>query len=304
VKLIFKEAVVFKGSYVALVTPMRQGRIDEAALKRLVDYHVQHRTDGLVPCGSTGESATLSHEEHRRVVEIVCKAAKGRIPVIAGAGSNSTTETLGLVKYAAKVGAQAVLLVVPYYNKPTPQGLYEHFRTVAKATRLPIILYNIPSRTGINLPVETVVQLAQDCPTIIGIKEASGTMNYTSQLFTTLDRRKFTVFAGDDSLTLPLMALGALGSISVIGNILPEAMGELCRSMLHGQYARALELHLQMYPLMRALFVETNPIPIKTAMATLGLCRSDIRMPLTPLAGDHKKELLAALRACPLLKRK
>src|ERR1700730_7718626 len=171
---------MFKGSYVALVTPMRNGRVDEAALKALVESHVQHHSDGLVPCGSTGESATLSHEEHRRVVEIVCKAARGRIPVIAGAGSNSPAETLGLGKHAAKVGAQGALLVVPYYNKPTPRGLYAHFSTVAKATRLPLFLYNIPGRTGINMPAETVVRLAQDCPSIVGIKEASGSMDYTS----------------------------------------------------------------------------------------------------------------------------
>ena len=204
--------------------PLRNGRVDEARLKALVEYQIAHHTDGLVPCGSTGESATLSHEEHGRVVEIVVKAARGRIPVIAGAGSNSTAETLGLVKHAAKVGAQGALVVVPYYNKPTPNGLYEHYRTVAKATKLPLILYNIPGRSGVNMPPETVIQLAKDCPTIVGIKEASGTTDYTSQLFAALGKDRFTVFSGDDSLTLPLMALGAQGVISVVANILPEAM--------------------------------------------------------------------------------
>jgi len=295
---------MLKGSYVALVTPMRNGRVDESALKALVDYHIHHRTDGLVPCGSTGESATLSHDEHRKVVEIVVKAARGRLPVIAGAGSNSTAETLGLVKHAAQVGAQGALLVVPYYNKPTPRGLYEHYRTVAKATKLPLILYNIPGRTGINMPAETVIQLAKDCPTIVGIKEASGGMDYTSQLFASLDRRKFTVFSGDDSLTVPLMALGAQGVISVIANILPEAMADLCRAALAGRFDRALDIHLQMFPVMRALFFETNPIPVKAAMAHLGLCRGDVRLPLVSISPEPKKKLLAALKACPLLKKK
>jgi 4-hydroxy-tetrahydrodipicolinate synthase len=295
---------VFKGSFVALVTPLRGGRVDEKALRELVDFHVESGTDGLVPCGSTGESATLSHEEHRRVVEVVVKTARGRIPVIAGAGSNSTAETLGLVKHAAKVGAQGALLVVPYYNKPMPRGLYEHYKTVAKATKLPLILYNIPGRSGINMPVETVIQLAADCPTIIGIKESSGNMDYTSQLFASLDREKFTVFSGDDSLTLPLMALGAQGVISVIANVLPEAMSDMSRMCLNGQFDQARELHLKMVPLMRALFFETNPIPVKAAMAALGLCRDELRLPLTSMSPEPKKKLLAAMDACPLLQKK
>jgi 4-hydroxy-tetrahydrodipicolinate synthase len=295
---------MFRGSFVALVTPFRQGRLDIPRLKALVEYHIAHRTDGLVPCGSTGEAATLSHEEHRRVIEVVVQTARGRVPVIAGAGSNSTTETLDLVRFSAKVGAQATLLVVPYYNKPTPCGLYEHFRTVAKATPLPIILYNIPGRTGINMPVETVVELAQDCPTIVGIKEASGSMDYTSQLLATLGKDRFMVFSGEDSLTLPLLALGARGVISVIANILPEAMADLCRSWMQGHPERALQLHLQMVPLMRAMFYETNPIPLKAAMAALGMCREELRLPLCSMNPRKKKELLAALRACPLLKRK
>jgi 4-hydroxy-tetrahydrodipicolinate synthase len=294
---------MFKGSYVALVTPMRDGRVDESALKALVDYHITHRTDGLVPCGSTGESATLSHEEHHRVVDIVIKTAKGRIPVIAGAGSNSTAETLSLVKHAAQAGAQGALLVVPYYNKPTPRGLYEHYRTVAKASKLPLILYNIPGRSVINMPPQTVIQLARECPTIVGIKEASGSMDYTSELFAALDRRTFTVFSGDDSLTLPLMALGAQGVISVVANILPEAMADLCRLALAGRFDQARDLHLQMVPLMRALFLETNPIPLKAAMAFLKMCKDELRLPLVSMSPEPRKKLLAALKACPLLKK-
>lgn len=199
-----KSKPVFKGSYVALVTPMRNGRVDKTRLKALVEYHIEHHSDGVVPCGSTGESATLSHEEHQRVTELVIKAARGRIPVMAGAGSNSTAETLALVRHAHRAGADAALLVVPYYNKPMPKGLYEHYKTVAKATPLPLFLYNIPGRTGINMPVEIVVQLAKDCPTIVGIKEASGSMDYTSQVLAALGGPdRFVVFSGDDSLTLP-----------------------------------------------------------------------------------------------------
>jgi 4-hydroxy-tetrahydrodipicolinate synthase len=294
---------MFKGSYVALATPFRKGKVDYDRLKELVDHQISEGTDGLVPCGSTGESATLSYEEHKRVTETVVKAARGRVPVIAGAGSNSTLETLDLVKHAAKAGANAALLVVPYYNKPTPEGLYRHFKEVAKATKLPIILYNIPGRTGINMTVETVVKLAEDCPTIVGIKEASGLMDYTSQLLATLGKDRFIVFSGDDSLTLPLLALGARGVISVIGNILPAAMSQLCQSWNQGDHDRSLELHHQMFPVMRALFLETNPMPLKAAMAQLGLCRNELRLPLVPVSQTTKKKLLAALEACPLLKK-
>ncbi|MFA5975972.1 MAG: 4-hydroxy-tetrahydrodipicolinate synthase [Elusimicrobiota bacterium] len=292
---------MFKGSYVALVTPFKNGRVDETRLKALVEYHIDAHSDGLVPCGSTGESATLTHEEHRHVVEVVVKTARGRLPVIAGAGSNSTAETLELVRHAHKVGAQGALVVVPYYNKPTARGLYEHFRIVAKATPLPIILYNIPGRSVVNVTPETVIQLAKDCPTIVGIKEASGTMDYTSQLVSALGTDRFLILSGDDSLTIPLMALGAKGVISVIANILPGAMAELCRAWSHGHTDRALDIHKKMFPLMRSLFIETNPIPIKAAMAHLGLCREELRMPLVPMSPDNKRKLVAALKACPLL---
>ena len=294
---------MFKGSYVALATPFNKGKVDYDRLKELVDYQISSGTDGLVPCGSTGESATLSYEEHKKVTETVVKAARGRVPVIAGAGSNSTLESLDLVKHAAKAGADATLLVVPYYNKPTPEGLYRHFKEIAKATKLPIILYNIPGRTGINMTVETVVKLAEDCPTIIGIKEASGLMDYTSQLLATLGKDRFIVFSGDDSLTLPLLALGARGVISVIGNILPTAMSQMCQSWVQGNPERALELHHQLFPVMRALFLETNPMPLKAAMAHLGLCRNELRLPLVPVSQTAKKKLLMALDACPLLKK-
>jgi 4-hydroxy-tetrahydrodipicolinate synthase len=294
---------MFKGSYVALVTPFKNGKVDAARLKWLVDYQIDHGTEGLVPCGSTGESATLSHAEHKQVNEVVIRAARGRVPVIVGAGSNSTDEALDLVKHAARAGADAALSVVPYYNKPTPAGLYAHFKEIAKATKLPIILYNIPGRSGINMAVETVVRLAENCPTIVGIKEASGSMDYTSQLFTMLDPSRFTVFSGDDSITLPLLSLGAQGVISVIGNILPRAMADLMHSWENGSPERARELHTQLFPVMRALFIETNPIPIKAAMAHLKLCREEMRLPLIPMGAEARKKLFQALSACSLLKK-
>jgi 4-hydroxy-tetrahydrodipicolinate synthase len=294
---------MFKGSYVAIVTPFKNGKVDSSRLRWLVDYQIDHDTEGLVPCGSTGESATLSHEEHRHVIEVVIKAARGRVPVVAGAGSNSTLEALDLVKHAARAGADGALLVVPYYNKPTPAGLYEHFKQIARATKLPLVLYNIPGRTGINMPVETVVRLAQTCPSIVGIKEASGGMDYTSQLLSQLGKNRFIVLSGDDSLTLPLLALGARGVISVMANILPGPMAELCASWEHGNLERARDLHLEMFPVMRALFLETNPIPLKAAMAHLGLCREELRMPLVPMAADGRKKLVAALKACALVRR-
>jgi 4-hydroxy-tetrahydrodipicolinate synthase len=294
---------MFKGCFVALVTPFKNGKVDAARLKWLVDYHLDNGSNGIVPCGSTGESATLSHDEHRLVNELVIKTVRGRVPVIAGAGSNSTDEAIDLAKHAERAGADAVLSVVPYYNKPTPGGLYAHFKTIAKSTKVPIILYNIPGRTGVNMPVETVVKLAQHCPTIVGIKEASGTMDYTSQLLSSLNLSEFTVLSGDDSLTLPLLSLGATGVISVIANILPRAMSELVRSYLQGSTERARRIHRDLFPLMRMLFVETNPIPMKAAMAHLGLCREEMRLPLTPLSQDARKKLFAAIKQCPLMRK-
>src|ERR1019366_4312277 len=288
---------MFKGSYVAIVTPFKNGKVDAARLKWLVDYQIENGTEGLVPCGSTGESATLSHEEHRRVIEVVIKAARGRVPVLAGAGSNATAEALELVKHAARAGADETLQIVPYYNKPTQAGLFKHFQQIARASKLPMVLYNIPGRTGVSLAVETVIELAEACPTIVGIKEASGTMDYTSQLLSTLGTSRFTVLSGDDSLTLPLLSLGAKGVISVLANILPGPMAELYSSWESGNAERALELHLQLYPIMRALFLETNPIPLKAAMAHLGLCREELRLPLVPLCLGPRKTLLAVLKA-------
>jgi len=280
---------MFTGSLVALVTPFKQGMVDEDKLVELVEFHVQKGTNGLVPCGTTGESATLSHEEHQRVIEITIKAARKRIPVIAGTGSNNTEEALMLTRFAREAGADAVLMITPYYNKPTQKGLYLHFKKVAEEIDIPIILYNIASRTGVNLEPETLARLA-GIKNIIGIKEASGNLDQVSRMIS-LCGDKITVISGDDSLTLPILAVGGKGVISVIANILPAEMSTLVKEYLQGNVNKAREIHYRLYPLMRALFIETNPIPIKTAMALMGMIREELRLPLAPMEESNRDRL-------------
>jgi 4-hydroxy-tetrahydrodipicolinate synthase len=217
---------------------------------------------------------------------------------MAGAGSNSTKETIELVRHAARVGAQSALLVVPYYNKPTPRGLYEHYKAVSRESKLPLVLYNIPSRSAVAIPPEITIQLARDCPTIIGIKEATGSMDYTSQILGALGAERFTVLSGDDSLTLPLMSLGAQGVVSVVANIAPQMTAELCRCALQGDFDEARLLHQKLFPLVRALFLETNPIPVKAAMEKLRLCSEELRLPLVPIGAENRKKLFSAMSAC------
>ncbi len=280
---------MFTGSLVALVTPFKQGMVDEDKLVELVEFHVQKGTNGLVPCGTTGESATLSHEEHQRVIEITIKAARKRIPVIAGTGSNNTEEALMLTRFAREAGADAVLMITPYYNKPTQKGLYLHFKKVAEEIDIPIILYNIASRTGVNLEPETLARLA-GIKNIIGIKEASGNLDQVSRMIS-LCGDKITVISGDDSLTLPILAVGGKGVISVIANILPAEMSTLVKEYLQGNVNKAREIHYRLYPLIRALFIETNPIPIKTAMALMGMIREELRLPLAPMEESNRDRL-------------
>jgi 4-hydroxy-tetrahydrodipicolinate synthase len=282
-----------------MITPFRDGEVDESALRGLVRFHLKNGTNGLVPCGTTGESVTMAEEEQLRVIEIVVDEVKGRIPVIAGTGTNSTSKTIKLTKEAKKLGADAALLVTPYYNKPTQQGLFLHYEAVALATDLPLVLYNVPGRTSVNLLPETVARLAK-IPTIVGIKEASGNMDQVSQIVESC-RSDFAVLSGDDSLTLPLLALGGVGIISVVGNIAPSAMSELVRVYLAGNLGRAREIHYQLFDLCRAMFIETNPIPVKTAAAILGLCSDEMRLPLCPLIDANRKKLEEALRACVAL---
>lgn len=290
----------FLGSMVALVTPFKDGRVDEIKLRELVEFHVKHGTDGLVPCGTTGESPTLTHDEHKRVVEVVIEAAAGRLPVIAGTGSNCTAEAIDLTRHAERAGAQAALVVNPYYNRPTQEGLYRHFRAVADAVSLPIFVYNIQSRTAVNVETETLARLRRDCPNIVGVKEASGSLDQMSQVVAACGP-DFIVLSGDDNLTLPLMAVGGRGVISVIANVVPREVAEMTHAALDGDFKRARELHYRLFPLAKAAFLETNPIPIKEAMAMLGMIEPEFRLPLCRMSEANRERLRAVLRQFGLL---
>jgi 4-hydroxy-tetrahydrodipicolinate synthase len=291
----------FQGSLVAMVTPFREGKVDEAKLAELVEFHVGNGTDGLVPCGTTGESPTLSHGEHKRVVELVIAAARGRIPVIAGTGSNSTAEAMEMTVHAARAGADAALLVSPYYNRPTQQGLYEHFRAIAQAAPdLPLIVYNIQSRTAVNIETDTLARLSQ-IPNIVGVKEASGSLDQMTSVILACGS-DFTVLSGDDSLTLPLMAVGGRGVISVVANFLPREVTELTHAALDGDWKRAREVHHRLFPICRAMFVETNPIPVKEAMAMLGMIRAEWRLPMCPMSDANRDRLRKVLTGAGILR--
>lgn len=289
----------FEGSIVAMVTPFRDGKVDEAKIRELVEFHVKNGTDAIVPCGTTGESPTLSHTEHKRVVEVTIAAAAGRVPVIAGTGSNSTAEAIELTQHAKKAGADGVLMVCPYYNKPTQAGLIAHYKAVVAAVDIPIIMYNIPGRTGVNMLTETVAALA-DLPNIVGMKEASGSLEQMTEVISLCGDR-LTVVSGDDTLTLPLMAVGGKGVISVVANIVPKETAEMTRAALNGDWKRAKELHLRLFPLCKAMFYETNPIPVKTAMQLLGRLNGEVRLPLCPMSQANRDKLQKALRAYGLL---
>jgi 4-hydroxy-tetrahydrodipicolinate synthase len=290
---------VFQGSMVAVVTPFKDGRVDEAKVRELVEFHIKNGTDVLVPCGTTGESPTLSHDEHRRVIELAIQTANKRIPVVAGTGSNSTAEAIDLTRYAKNAGADGALVVLPYYNKPTQQGLIAHCRAIADAVELPLILYNIPGRTGINMLPETLAVLA-DHPNIVGMKEATGNLEQMTHDIVLCGAR-LSFLSGDDTLTLPLMAVGGKGVISVVANIVPRDVADLTRAFLSGDWKRARELHLKLFPLCQAMFCETNPIPVKTAMALMGMIGGELRMPLCPMSEANLSKLKAALRAYGLI---
>jgi 4-hydroxy-tetrahydrodipicolinate synthase len=292
----------FQGSLVAMVTPFHDGRVDEAKLRELVEFHVANGTDGLVPCGTTGESPTLTPEEHKRVIEIVVQQARGRIPVVAGTGSNSTAEAIELTRHAAHAGAAGALLVTPYYNKPTQQGLFEHFRTIAQAVPdLPLIVYNIQGRTSVNVETETMARLAQ-IPNIVGVKEASGSLDQMTAVILACGP-DFTVLSGDDNLTLPLMSVGGRGVISVIANLVPRETAEMTHAALAGDWKQARELHLRLFPLSRAVFIETNPIPVKEALAMMGrLAEPEFRLPMCRMAEANRPRLKAVLSSLGLVK--
>ncbi len=291
--------MIFKGSMVALVTPFKNGKVDENVLKGLVEFHIKNGTSAIVPCGTTGESATLSYEEHDRVIELVIKFAKGRIPVIAGTGSNSTDEAIALTKHALSAGADASLQVSPYYNRPTQKGLYLHFKTIAEAVDIPIILYNIASRTGVNIEPETFAKLAE-IGNIIGVKEASGSLEQMARI-RKLCPKNFLLISGDDALTLPVMAIGGVGIISVVANIIPQDVAEMTAAFGEGNLKKAEELHYKMLNLVKAMFVETNPIPVKTAMGLMKMCDPEMRLPLCEMLPENKERLVKAMREYKLI---
>lgn len=291
---------MFKGSIVAIVTPFKDDKVDEKRLKELVEFQIKNGTSGIVPCGTTGESATLSFQEHERVIEVVIEQSAGRVPVIAGTGSNSTSEAIMLTKHAAKAGADASLQVSPYYNRPTQKGLYEHFKAVAGAVNIPIILYNIASRTGVNIEPETIARLASDCKNIVAVKEASGSLDQMSRI-KALCGRGFDLLSGDDSLTLPVLSIGGTGVISVVANIVPHDVAGLVAEFEKGNMLGAQELHYKLLPLIKAMFIETNPIPVKTAMGMLKMCGPDLRLPMSGMMPENAEKVKKALSAYGLL---
>ena len=291
----------FQGSFVALVTPFRNGKLDEAKVRELVELHASHGTDGIVPCGTTGESPTLSHDEHKRVVEVVIEAARGRLKVVAGTGSNSTAEAIDLTRHAERAGAAGALVVNPYYNKPTQDGLYRHFRAVAEAVAIPILVYNIQSRTAVNVETGTLERLVRDVKNVLGVKEASGSLDQMSQVIAACGP-DFSVLSGDDNLTLPLLAIGGHGVVSVIANILPRETAEMVHAALEGDWKRARDLHYRLFPLARAAFLETNPIPIKEAMAMAGMLEPEFRLPMCRMSDANRERLRAILTQYALVK--
>ncbi|MDD3579877.1 MAG: 4-hydroxy-tetrahydrodipicolinate synthase [Desulfobacca sp.] len=291
---------MFQGAIVAIVTPFKNGQLDEEAYRQLIEFQIDNGTHGIVPCGTTGESATLSHAEHKRVVEICIAQVNKRVPVIAGSGSNNTAEALELTKHAQAAGADAALMITPYYNKPTQEGLYQHYKKVAEATKIPIIVYNVPGRTSLNLLPETVARLAE-FPNIVGIKEATGDLKQGAKVFQ-LCGDKITVLSGDDFTALPLMAMGGKGVISVISNVAPKDMAQMCDAFLGGDLARARQLHYKMLPLMEAMFFETNPVPAKTALKLMGRITGEVRLPLCSMSAANEDKLRQVMVKYGLIK--
>jgi 4-hydroxy-tetrahydrodipicolinate synthase len=290
---------MFKGAITAIVTPFKNGQLDEAAYRELIEFQVKGGIHGIVPCGTTGESATLSHAEHKRVVEICIDQVKKRVVVIAGTGSNNTAESLELTQHAEKAGADAALMITPYYNKPTQEGLYQHYKTVASRTKIPIVVYNVPSRTSVNLLPETVARLAA-IPNIAGIKEATGDLKQCAKVLELCGDR-ITMLSGDDFTVLPLLAVGGQGVISVVSNVAPGDMAGMCNAFFAGDLARARELHFKMWPLMEAMFFETNPTPAKTALKFMGKINGEVRQPLCPMSQANEDKLRQVLQKYGLI---
>ncbi|HTY87193.1 MAG TPA: 4-hydroxy-tetrahydrodipicolinate synthase [Candidatus Acidoferrum sp.] len=291
---------MFTGTYTAIVTPFKNGDVDEAALDRLIQRQIKGGVDGIVPVGTTGESPTVDYEEHIRIIERSVKFARGKIKVLAGTGGNATKEAIYLTQRAEDVGADGSLQVAPYYNKPSQEGLFQHFQAVARATRLPIVLYSIPGRCGVEIGVDTVRRLARQCPNIVGIKEAGGSCDRVSQLRAALGP-KFEILSGDDSLTLPFMAVGAQGVISVASNVIPREVAQMVNAFARGDAKTAARRHAKFTPLFKDLFIETNPVPVKAALAMLGVIQEEYRLPLVPLSDANRARLQATMKACGIL---
>ncbi|MEG2173409.1 MAG: 4-hydroxy-tetrahydrodipicolinate synthase [Desulfovibrionaceae bacterium] len=290
----------FSGAFTALVTPFKNGTVDEESFRRFIEWQIEQGINGLVPCGTTGESATLTHSEHEHVIEICIHQTKGRVPVLAGAGSNNTAEAIRLAQFAKKAGADGALLITPYYNKPTQEGLYLHFKAIAQEVALPIVPYNVPGRTGCNLQPATLGRLAKELPNIVGVKEATGNLTQVSEILECCPKG-FQVLSGDDFTVLPLLAIGGSGVISVSSNVAPAKMAGLCKAFATGDTALARQLHYDLAPLNRAMFLETNPIPVKTALAMMGLMTNDFRLPMCPINATNGEKLRAALQDAGLL---
>jgi len=290
----------FTGTYTAIVTPFRDGAVDEDALEHLIRLQIKGGVDGIAPVGTTGESPTVDFAEHVRVIELAVKFAAGKIKVLAGTGANATREAIELTQAAEKAGADGSLQVAPYYNKPTQEGLCQHFKAIARETKLPIVLYSIPGRCGVEIGVETVKRLATDCKNIVGIKESGGSCDRVSQLRAALGP-KFTILSGDDSLTLPFMAVGANGVVSVASNVIPREVSQMVKSFLAGKAAAAMRLHEKFYPLFKDLFIETNPIPVKAALAMMKLIEEEYRLPLAPMNPKNWDVLRTTMKRCGIL---
>jgi len=290
---------MFSGSIVAIVTPFRNGKLDERAFGDLIEWQIANGTNGIVPCGTTGESATLTHDEHHRVVRLTVEVAKGRVPVIAGTGSNSTDEAISLTRHAKDAGADGALLITPYYNKPTQEGLYRHYKAVAEAVDMPLVLYNIPGRTGVNMLPATVARLAV-MKNIVGIKEGSGSVQQASDIAQACGDR-LIVLSGDDPLTLPMMAVGAKGVITVTANVMPKEMAQLVASFRAGRIDEARRIHFALSALFAALFYETNPIPVKEALGMMGKIDPELRLPMCAMSADNRNQLTRVLKEMRLI---
>ena len=293
--------MMFTGTHTAIVTPFKHGQIDELALELLIKSQIKGGVDGIVPVGTTGESATLDYEEHIHVIKLAVKFAHGKIKVMAGTGGNSTKEAIYLTQEAEKAGADASLQVAPYYNKPTQEGVFQHFHAVARSTKLPIVLYSIPGRCGIEIAVDTVDRLAHDSVNIVGIKEAGGNPDRVSQLRATLGK-DFTILSGDDSLTLPFMSVGAQGVVSVASNVIPREVAHMVKAFTMGKTDVALKLHDKFYPLFKDLFIESNPGPAKAALAMMGMMEDEFRLPMVPISAASREKLRKTLKSCGVLK--